>query len=215
MCGEKGGGWGELAQRCLLSHYRALRVYQKNTVPCSVLWSCKYNKRFRWSDKSQTTGASKVPRADFRGNLRRLEQEAAEQAAHNIPRYCWGATGEGFREDKVSLSSGIFQVWMEKPGEGLENPGHWLSCHLSTTGFISSPDKAWGHFVMGNSGGYGYGRDGPPGFSFSSASSQPHSFKLLPLVSGLTAWTELSPGTRLGCCGDKVSSPASSFHGHY
>lgn len=94
--------------RSLLSHYRALRVCQKHAVPSLVLWSCKYNKRFRRGDKSQTAGASKVPRADFTGNLERLEQEAAEQAAKNIPRYCQGAAGGGIREVTASLSSGVF-----------------------------------------------------------------------------------------------------------
>lgn len=109
--GRKEVGGENLGQGCLLSHYRALRVYQKNTVSCSVLWSCKDNKRFRWSDKSQTTGASKVPRADFRGNLRRLEEEAAEQATSNIPRYRrldQGGQGFSFFWDLPSLDG---EVW--------------------------------------------------------------------------------------------------------
>lgn len=45
--GRKEVGGEKLGQGGLWSHYRAFRVYQKNTVPCLVLWSCKYNKHFR------------------------------------------------------------------------------------------------------------------------------------------------------------------------
>lgn len=101
-------GREKFAQGGLESHHKALRFYQKNTIPGLVYCLVSTINISEWMTKPDH-GGIKSPKSRFQGEAGDAgKRKQSSRHSDNTPRYCWGHTGGGGCGVKVPLSSGVF-----------------------------------------------------------------------------------------------------------